>query len=170
MDPYFSTENSLLRPGRFTLPGWTWVFLLIGAMLSCRERQDSPPESSPMEIFLGEAGEWSYVPEDSLCYMDLSAAAQGDTFAAQLIWRGDHVQGTLWHNLQDGSARYGKLKGEKRENRLVLDWHYLSEGNFDSLRLEFQIQDRELIVPGSLQTYSRVDCDQIPRIDFDLGL
>lgn len=171
MSQRFPTLSGLLPTRACKLAG-VLVFLSFWVLSSCGSSPEDSTESTPMEIFLEEAGEWSYVPEDSLCFLDLSAAERGDTLAVLLLLRGERVQGTLLHQLQDGTARYGKLNGERQGAHLTLVWQYISDGMADSTQLEWEINKDRLLPVGSADAgiYTRVDCDKTPRVDFDLGL
>lgn len=144
-------------------------------MVACRDEPPSSPEQDPIDRLLQEAGEISRVEEDSLCYLDLEAAELGDSFAAVFVFRGEVVQGTLLYLYEDGGSRYGKIQGTKEGHRLNLQWQYISEGNLDSLQLNFAYEEGILWrLPNeesdTLQAYEPVDCDQIPQVEFDLGL
>jgi hypothetical protein len=112
------------------------IIILFGFLLSCnsqtekdKEKQDpQQPEAKPTSLIN--------------CYQ---YADNGDTISLKLIHAEESITGTLVYRLKEKDSNKGTIQGAMRDNVLVADYTFMSEGIKSTRQVAFKLEGNSFI-------------------------
>lgn len=163
-------------------------YLLYIALVVCGCNNTPNKESDTPEDVLFENGNVSTVPAaDTMCYMLTQGKENQDTQVAKIVITGNVVEGKLMYMPAEKDWRFGNIKGEKNADILNLQWTFVQEGIKDSTTVIMKMTGNQLFQKSTSYnpetgkefiadtsqfsvSYQKVDCGNLPKHDFDLGI
>jgi len=159
-------------------------FLIVTLLFFCACSNDAPQK--PQDVVLQE-GEASFTKNDTLCFIYTEGKKQQDTQAVKLLISGNDVEGKMIYMPEEKDWRFGTLKGKKTNDILSLKWTFVQEGIKDSADVIFKLDGDKLLqksVSYDVQTgremiadtasftkaFEKINCENFPKQDFDMGL
>lgn len=79
------------------------------------------------------------------CFQHIEGNKNQDTSTIQLIVNGNEVTGNFNHIPYEKDSRKGPIKGIKDGDIIKAVWSFMQEGMNDTLSVEFQISDEQLL-------------------------
>jgi hypothetical protein len=112
------------------------IIILLGFLSSChsptgkdKEKQDpQQPEAKPIS------------PINCYQYAD-----KGDTISLKLIHAGESITGALVYKLKEKDSNKGTIQGTMRNNILVADYTFMSEGMQSTRQVAFKLEGNSFI-------------------------
>ena len=95
------------------------IIILFGLLLSCDSQTRNDKEKQDSQQFETKP------PLPVSCYL---YANKGDTISLKIFDLGESITGTLVYSLKEKDKNIGKIDGEMKDNLLVADYTFMSEG------------------------------------------
>ena len=83
--------------------------------------------------------------KQQMCFLAATGKQGKDTLAVTMDVDGSKVSGEMRSSIFEKDARKGTLKGERRDRNINVVWTFMQEGMTDTLNLQFQLGDGELL-------------------------
>lgn len=132
-----------------------FTLLILFALVSCGNSDNTSPATEGGSTVHGQANDTIVSSGEPVrlegCYQ---MVVQRDTATMYLNIIGNNVTGKLVYNHFEKDDNTGSLKGELRENRIVADYIFQSEGGTSTREVAFKIQDT-LLLEGHGQVEER---------------
>ncbi len=129
---------------------FAFVFLIFGckkenaATSTSNEKETAPPR---MECFTYDAN--------------------GSAVSIQLQFIGNDVTGTLNYSLAEKDSNNGTIKGKVKNNILIADYTFYSEGNQSTRQVAFQFTENKLIEGYGEMTNEGTQFKDVTKLNFD---
>lgn len=131
---------------------FAFVFLLLGC------KKDVPPTQTSI------TNEKETAPPRMECFM---YDANGSAVSIQLQFIGNDVTGTLNYSLAEKDSNNGTIKGKVKNNILIADYTFYSEGNQSTRQVAFQFTENKLTEGYGEMTNEGTQFKDVTKLNFD---